>query len=650
MSNHYVLSNGNLLINFNRFSNITDLYFPFVGHPNHVGGALCGLAIVLRDRTLWVGDGWTSEGEMLQGSLVARVTHTHRETGLRLQLTQAVHHADNALLSSVELSNPDLDEVNFGVAFYHNFTLNENVVGDTAVYLPDPASLLHYKEETYLLAGARDENGQSFRRWDIGRRDGSAAAGWESINSRQFSNCPIRQGNVDSVLVLDLICARGKEAAGDYWLIAAQDLSEARQQARKMSEASLPLMLEQTHVYWQEWSSFIEPGSEGGPARHYDDALRRSLLLVRSQCDNRGGIIAANDTQVLRFNGDHYSYVWPRDGALVARILLNQGIPDLAARFLSFCGRVTDESGVILHKYRANGTLGSSWHGWLQNGQPVLPIQEDEIALPVLLLADFFDRTHNIELARNQYLGWGQKCLRFLEQFRTPETKLPKPSHDLWEERYGVHAFTVASVWAALARAAKMAQRLGFISDAEPAFAAAEEVKVAFLQHFWSEEKQAFARCIYENGEKDFTPDSSLYSIWHFGILEDKDPRVRAAMNTLWGRLQVRCGTGGIARYHDDYYFRVTENLEEVPGNPWVISTLWAAQWFLRTGETDRAVDLVETCLRLSNQMGLLPEQWNPYDATPRSVIPLTWSHAVMVETLALLQQALEGTEPSAQV
>jgi len=633
MANHYVLGNGGLLINFNRHANITDLYFPYVGHRNHVGGHLCGLAVLTPHETLWLCEDWHCRASMMVGSLVARLRFEHPATGIVLELTQAVHHADNTLLVSIELGNPRMDTAGFALAFYHNFTLNENVIGDTAAYLPDPGALLHYKEDVYLLSSARNERGEMFSRWDIGRRDGSAMSSVDAINHRHFCGTPIRQGNVDSVLVLDLECPRGKTAAGDYWLIAGHTLDEVTREARRTASADLPLLLEQTHLYWREWSDHGGHTSCKVPEA-WEEAYSQSQLVVRSQCDNHGGIVAANDTSVLRFNGDHYSYVWPRDAALVARIFLHQGIPDLASRFLSFCEGIVDANGVILHKFRANGTLGSSWHGWLHEGKPVLPIQEDEIALPVLLLADYFTHARNIEFARNNYIGWGRRCLRFLCDYVDPATGLPLPSHDLWEERYGVHCFTVASVWAALVHAGRMAQRLGFIDDAERCFAAGDRMREGFLEIFWDEAAGRFARCLRGDGTLDLTPDSSTHAIWYFGLVEASDPRLQRAMSDTWSQLQIRTGTGGIARYRDDYYHRVTENLHEVPGNPWIISTLWAAQWFQLAGDSGKWRELIDVCVARRNEMGLLPEQWNPYDGSPLSVNPLTWSHAVMVETI----------------
>ena len=41
----------------------------------------------------------------------------------------------------------------------------------------------------------------------------------------------------------------------------------------------------------------------------------RSLLVIRTQIDHDGAVIAANDADVLQFGRDTSSYMWPRDGA-----------------------------------------------------------------------------------------------------------------------------------------------------------------------------------------------------------------------------------------------------------------------------------------------------------------------------------------------
>ncbi len=577
---------------------------------------------------------------MLDGSMVARVRYFHEHAGLAITFTKAVHPRENVFLVSVELENhgaASSNERHFGVAFYHNFRINENEIGDTGAYLPDIPGLLHYKEDIHLLALARDENGYPFRRWAIGRRDGSAPAGWESINRREFLCEGIRQGNVDSVLVLDLECPQGATAIGDYCLVAARNLEQAKTLARSVIQRGVPLLLEQTHLYGQEWrlrAKILRHQVFDEEKQREREAYQRSLFVLRTQCDNGGGIIAANDTSVLRFNGDHYSYVWPRDAALIARILLRQGFTGIAERFLSFCTKIVSPNGCILHKFRADGSLGSSWHGWWHNGKEVLPIQEDEIALPVLALADYFFETHKVEQVMDFFNQWGARCLDFLCSYVDESSGLPLPSHDLWEERYGVHAFTVAAVWRAITRGGEVAQRLGYPAIAERCFERATAMQDAFLQRFWNHELGLFARMLSPDGTLDFTPDSSTHAIWYFDLLRVEDPRIQRAMETTWERLRVHTAIGGIARYYDDYYHRACFNLAEAPGNPWVISTLWAAEWFRRVKNYPEAARLLQCVLARQNEMGLLPEQWHPHSGEPLSVCPLTWSHAVLIEYL----------------
>src|SRR5207247_1287158 len=91
----------------------------------------------------------------------------------------------------------------------------------------------------------------------------------------------------------------------------------------------------------------------------------------------------------------------------------------------------------------------------------------------------------------------------------------------------------------------------------------------------------------------------------------------------------------GIARYENDYYHQQSQDLANVPGNPWFICTLWLAQWAIATARTKAdlkpAVALFEWCVHHGLPSGVLAEQVHPYTHAPLSVSPLTWSHATFV-------------------
>jgi len=121
-------------------------------------------------------------------------------------------------------------------------------------------------------------------------------------------------------------------------------------------------------------------------------------------------------------------------------------------------------------------------------------------------------------------------------------------------------------------------------------------------------------------------------------MLPASDPRVVATMKAIEQRLTVRTPVGGIARYENDYYFQVTQDVASVPGNPWFISTLWLAEWYIATAATlddlERPLALLRWCASKALPSGVLAEQVHPYTGEPLSVSPLTWSHAGFVSAV----------------
>jgi GH15 family glucan-1,4-alpha-glucosidase len=108
-------------------------------------------------------------------------------------------------------------------------------------------------------------------------------------------------------------------------------------------------------------------------------------------------------------------------------------------------------------------------------------------------------------------------------------------------------------------------------------------------------------------------------------------------MNAIRYDLSPDTEIGGIARYKEDYYHNVTDDFDKVPGNPWIICTLWTAQYLIEKAETVEELEEAKrymhwTCEN-SLETGILPEQVDPYTGEGKSVAPLTWSHTTFIET-----------------
>ena len=54
-----------------------------------------------------------------------------------------------------------------------------------------------------------------------------------------------------------------------------------------------------------------------------------------------------------------------------------------------------------------------------------------------------------------------------------------------------------------------------------------------------------------------------------------------ATMSAVEKKLWVKTEVGGVARYENDYYHRISNDIAAVPRNPWFICTLWLADYFI---------------------------------------------------------------------
>ena len=655
------VGNGNLLIAFDSDYQIRDVYFPYVGQENHAGWGPCRFGVFADGRIAWTSDaGWEKSLLYLKDTLATDVTLTHEGLKVRLRCNDCVDFNRNVFIKKIEVTNLSDKRRELRLFLQQDLSMYGTKVGDTAYYDPRLSAMVHYRGARYLMA--------SFARRIVSGSDGqppvdrhgvdSFAAGtcgfrgaegtWRDAEDGVLSGNPISQGAVDSTIGLSVTLDPGASEAVYYYLAAAQSFDELRQVHGIIKARSPAAMLERTIGYWRAWVNSPAYNFGNLPPR-VQDLFKRSLLVVRTQIDNRGAVIAANDSDVMQFSRDTYSYMWPRDGALVCHALDMAGFPDITRRFYSWCRELLTEDGYLLHKYNPDGTPASSWHPWVVDGKERLPIQEDQTALVLWALWRHFWMYRDVEYVRPLYHSLICKAADFMVKFRDPETHLPLPSYDLWEERYGVHTYTTATVYGGLMAARNFAQTFGDQERAERYGQAAIEVREAMAKHLWSDSLKRFIRRLVptEKGwEVDPTIDASLFAIFKFHAFEATDPRVASTMDAIAKTLWVNTPVGGCARYENDTYHRVSSDRRAVPGNPWFVCTIWLADYYISRGSTveqlKEAVPIFEWAAGHALHSGVLAEQVDPYTNRPLSVSPLTWSHGTFVLTLMKYLQKLE--------
>lgn len=618
---------------------IRDLFYPQVGLYNHLNGHRIGMGVWASGRFAWTEDpSWKRTLGYEPGTLTGYSTLENGVLGVRLQIEEAVCRRSNDFIRRIRVKNLTSKQQEVLLLFTHDLRIMENDVGDTAFYNPFLDGVVHYKGPCYFLFGGSTSQG-GIHEYATGIKGFAGLEGtWRDAEDGKLSMHPISQGSVDSTISLRMLLAPGKEEHALYWIVCGNKLEEITRSFHRLVHDGFEEAMDDTTRYWAAWSEKMnrQSGDLPEPVRKQ---FRQSVLIMRTQIDNQGAILAANDTDIMQTNRATYSYMWPRDGAFVSSVFDRAGYHFVPRKFFLFCQAILPQDRpMLLHKYMADGSLGASWHPWVVDGKPDAPFQEDESALTLDALWTDYRVNGDLEFLHELYESFVVPMADYIVRYRDPNTHLPMPSYDLWEERRGIHTFTTAAIVAGLRAAAEISAALGN-GRSETYREAAEETAQALLDHLYDAERGVFLRRLAPKPDGTMEPDKTIDSaVLHAMLLGAVPPDHPAGLssaqvveNTLW----VRSNIGGLARYEGDYYFRVSD---EFPGNPWIICTMWLAQYKIMLakngGDLARPLELIEWATRLAAPSGVFSEQVHPVSGQPLSVSPLTWSHAEYVKTV----------------
>jgi GH15 family glucan-1,4-alpha-glucosidase len=638
MARDVPVGNGRLLVSFDRHYRIRDLYFPHVGQENHNQDALSRFGVWCDGQFSWLGPDWEVQPEYEPETLVTRVRCRHAGLGLTLEGTDAVDFHENVYLRRLVVMNESSSRRDVRLFFSHDFNLYGTKVGDTAFFDPETRGIIHYKARRYLLVNCADAAGAGVREFTCGTKELHGLEGtWRDAEDGRLDGNPIAQGTVDSTIAMRVSLDGGVRATVYYWIAAGRVYHDVLTINQTVIGKTPEGLIGRTRNYWRLWVNKEEFNFAGLPP----DAVRlfkRSQLVLRTQIDHDGAVIAANDSDIVHINRDTYSYCWPRDGALAAYALIKAGHSGISRQFFDYCARILHAGGYFLHKYNPDGSLASSWHPWLEDHTPRLPIQEDETALVVWALWRHFEKYRDIEFIARHYRPLIMKAADFMARHVDDATGLPLPCHDLWEERWGVHTWTVATVVAGLDAASRFARAFGETPAADRYRGAADRMREGLLANLWSEADGRFARSARRTAdgyELDMTVDASLCGVVLFGVLEPHDACADSTLRAVRERLTVRTKVGGIARYVGDAWGRVVDPSPDVPGNPWYVTTLWLMRCEILQARTlpqlEKTLEWLEWVARQAPPSGVLGEQIHPTTGEPMGVGPLSWSHAELI-------------------
>ena len=661
MAKYLTLANGSLLVGLDGTGQVRDIYYPYVGLQNQVSGAsgsfMHRVGVWIDGKYAWLDDAsWQVHVAVEEDSMVGATEAINRELAVTLVFHDVVDHEKNIFIRQVTLKNTASETRTIKLYFAQEFRIAEDRSGSTGFYDPRVHAIIHYKGHVnFLVNGACGSKG--FDEYSVGlfnmeSRDGTYVDAQDGVLSQN----PIEHGSVDSVIGFTLQLAAHAHTDVAYWIAAGKTIHEVHELDTYIKNKGPRHLVRTTQKYWRAWLHQSDKKNQKKSPRTLDSELRRlyrqSLLVMRAHTDCHGGIIASSDSDILNYGRDTYSYVWPRDGALIASAFDVAGYPEPSKTFFAFITSLLEPEGYLMPKYRPDGALGSSWHPWIWRGKPALPIQEDETATVLYMLWKHFERAHDTAFIEPLYQTVIVRMADFMVGRINSTTKLPTESYDLWEETFGTSTYTSASVCGGLRAAAAFAKLFGTGKQARLYQTTADVVQDAISTHLFDEETGTFLKYIRtgESGlEKNNTLDiSGFHGLLLFEVLPAHDTRITRMFEAIERELKIKTEIGGYIRYAGDQYYRVSEH---DPSNPWFVTTLWVARYHIkkatRREELAPALELLQWARRYALPTYMFPEQIHPHTGAPLSATPLVWSHA---EYVLAVTEYLDAHERLAKV
>jgi GH15 family glucan-1,4-alpha-glucosidase len=629
-----VLSNGQLFVGLDENGLVHDFYYPYVGLENltNARSSQHKIGVWVDGQFRWTDDGsWDVLVDYDECTLVSNIQLHSNELAVSLTLHDYVDHEYNSLVRHVTITNELNQEHDVRLFMHQVFQISRAGRADTAIYVPDEHYVFDYKGRYCLLIGGKFADGSLFDQYAVGNYAIEGKAGtFKDAEDGELSGNAVEHGGVDSVIRFRKKMPGKKSATLDYWIIAGSSQQDVQKTHIEFNRANMENRLNHARQHWNAW---LGGGTKEVPANHRQ-SLERSLLIIKAHCDERGSVLASGDSSIFNYGRDYYCYCWPRDAAYALWPLIRLGHYDEAKSFFEFARDTMHQDGYLMHKYQPDRAIGSTWHPLVHGRNKELAIQEDETAGVIFMIGEYLEFSQESTFVENLYHTFVSPCANFLAGFIDQATGLPHASYDLWEEKFLTTTYTTCVTIAGLETAARLARHVDAPADAVRWEKVAHSIRQNLDKLYHDDGYFVKGFLLQEDSslKYDNTVDiSSLYGPYMYANLPLQDERLIGTAKHVEEKIANVSPSGGVLRYENDNYF-LTKH--QYIGNPWVVSTLWLAQYYSGIGQVDKAQKLLDWALARELPSSVLSEQYDPEVGSPLGVTPLVWSHAEMVNTI----------------
>jgi GH15 family glucan-1,4-alpha-glucosidase len=387
-------------------------------------------------------------------------------------------------------------------------------------------------------------------------------------------------------------------------------------------------IVEDTELCWQEWASQCTYNGR------WRDLVVRSLITLKALTyQPTGGIVAAATTSLPETLGGirnwDYRYCWLRDATFTLNALMRGGYHDEAVAWRDWLLRAVagDPSKLQIMYGPAGERRLAEWEAeWLPGYEGSRPVRIGNAAAGQFQLDVYGEVMNALHESRRVGIhpggpAWDLQLalLDFLED------GWRKPDEGIWEVRGPRRHFTHSKImaWVAMDRAVKAVEQFGLEGPVDKWRKIREEIKEEVLREGFDTEKGSFTQYY---GSKSL--DASLLMIPLVGFLPASDPRVRSTVDAIQSELME---DGLVLRYRAEDAHEV-DGLEGKEG-AFLACSFWLADCLNLMGRHQEATDLFERLISLTNDVGLLSEEYDSKSQRLVGNFPQAFSHVSLVNT-----------------
>jgi GH15 family glucan-1,4-alpha-glucosidase len=385
--------------------------------------------------------------------------------------------------------------------------------------------------------------------------------------------------------------------------------------------------------FWTEWTS---RANLQGP---YAAVVKRSLITLKALTyAPTGGMVAAPTTSLPEWiasvrNWD-YRYCWVRDATLTLYAMLSAGYTEEARAWRNWLLRAAAGAPSqlqILYGIAGERRLVEVELAWLDGYEGSRPVRIGNKASEQVQLDVYGELMDTLHLCAESGLTNTDADWAFQRALVTHlETAWTRPDSGIWEVRGPPRHFVHSKMmcWLAFDRAVKSIEKWGLDGPLER----------------WREVRDAIHADICTNG---FDPgldsfvqyygateiDASVLMMVMVGFLPLDDPRL---VGTVAAVERLLMPDGLVQRYVP------VPNVDGLPPGEGVFlaCSFWLADALVLLGRTDDARALFERLIGLTNDLGLLSEEYDPVGKRMLGNFPQALSHVALVNTALNLSRA----------